>query len=561
MRSLLYFCVLLLINIKFTIGQNDSNKTYFPPLDIPLVLSANFGELRPNHFHMGLDFKTNGKEGLKLYSIDDGYVSRIKVSAFGYGKVIYINHQNGITSVYAHCSQFLGAIDSIVKSTQDINQNFEVEIFPPTNEIKIKKGENFALSGNTGSSTAPHLHFELRNTKTETALNPLKFGFDIIDTKPPEIKNIKLYGLTKEGYRINGKSKILHVSKGKFGYFIDGNFTTIPSDFYYQDGGLGLAFETNDHYNLSTNPLGIYKSLLIVNLDTIFGHKIDSVSFETTKYINSHSDYEEFTLNKRKFQKSFRTQENPLTFYLNDSLGLIKINPKDTLLIHYIAEDSKKNKSEIKFKLTRLEGLNLKDNTLLNASDYLYPNKSFDYKSELISVNIPEGCIYEPIPKKLNIKNGFSIATSATPIQKTVKISLPLNSPIYPIEKYYIASNSSYLSTKFLNGWLNAEAKTLGQYSIKIDTIAPVIIPLNFLKTDTLMKKVLLQWKIKDEKSNLSDYDLFIDSSWVLLQYESKGSYAFYIRPKSLLGKHHLKIIAKDNCKNEAIWEEEITFE
>ena len=509
---------------------------------------------------MGLDFKTNGREGLNLYAIENGYVSRIKVSAFGYGKVIYINHPNGITSVYAHCSQFLGKIDSLVKTTQEKNQNFEVEIFPSINEIQLKKGEKFALSGNTGSSTAPHLHFELRNTKTETALNPLKFGFDIIDSKPPEIKNIKVYGVTKEGYRILGKSKILPVNKGKIGYYIEGDLTTIPSDFYYQDGGLGLAFETNDHYDLAVNPLGIYKSVLIVNKDTIFGHKIDSVSFETTKQINSHSDYEEFTINKRKFQKSFRTQENPLTFYLYDSLGIIKINPKDTILIHYIAEDSKNNKSEIKFKLTRLDGLKLKDNPLI-FNDYLFPNKSFEYKTDLISVNIPEGCIYEPIPKKLNTKNGFSIASSVTPIQKTVKISLPLNSPKYPIEKYYIAANSNYLSTKFLNGWLSAEAKNLGQYSIKIDTIPPVITPLNFLKTDTLIKKESLQWKIKDEKSNLSDYDLFIDSGWVLLQYESKGSYAFYNRPKTLLGKHHLRIFAKDNCKNEAIWEEEITFE
>ncbi len=560
MRLYIFLLFLIVFNSKKIICQVDSLYNYYPPLDIPLVLSANFGELRPNHFHMGLDFKTNGKEGLKIFAIEDGYVSRIKVSAFGYGKVIYINHPNGITSVYAHCSLLLGKIDSIVKLTQEKNQNFEVEIFPLEDEIQLKKGENFALSGNTGSSTAPHLHFELRNTKTETALNPLKFGFDIVDSKPPEIKNIKLYGLTKEGYRIFGKSKILPVNKGKFGYYIGGDFTSIPSDFYYKDGGLGLAFETSDHYDLANNPLGIYKSLLIVNQDTIFGHKIDSVSFETTKHINSHSDYEEFTINKRKFQKSFRTQENPLTFYLNDSLGLIKINMKDTLQIHYITEDSKKNTSEIKFKLTRSDGLELKENNL-NTNEYLYPNKSFEYKTELVSVTIPEGCIYEPILKKINTKNGFSIASSSTPIQKTVKISLPINSPKYPIEKYYIASNSNFLSTKYSNGWLYAEAKNLGQYSIKIDTIAPVIIPLNFLKTDTLIKKEILQWKIKDEKSNLSNYDLFIDSNWVLLQYESKGSYAFYMRPKTFIGKHHLKIVAKDNCKNEAIWEEEITFE
>jgi hypothetical protein len=241
-------------------------------------------------------------------------------------------------------------------------------------------------------------------------------------------------------------------------------------------------------------------------------------------------------------------------------LGIIKINPKDTLQIHFIAEDSKKNKSELNFKVIRLDGLILKDNSL-NLNDYLFPNKSFDYKSELITVSLPEGCVYEPIQKKINTKNGFSIASSITPIQKSVRITIPLNSPKYPAEKYYISANNSYITTKYINGILYAEAKNLGQYSIKIDSIAPIISPLNFTKSDTLLKKEILQWKIKDEKSNLSDYDLFIDSNWVLLQYESKGSFGFYVRPKSLIGKHYLKIVAKDNCKNEAIWEKEITFE
>ena len=172
--SILYF---LIAHSVFTQAQTPGVKDYHPPLGIPLVLTSNFGELRTNHFHMGLDFKTNSKTGYRLYSIDEGYVSRIKVSPYGYGKVIYIDHPNGITSVYAHCSEFKGTIDSLVRQKQIQEQNFEVEIFPGKNVIRVEKGEVIALSGNTGSSTAPHLHFELRDTETEHALNPLHFGF------------------------------------------------------------------------------------------------------------------------------------------------------------------------------------------------------------------------------------------------------------------------------------------------------------------------------------------------------------------------------------------------
>jgi hypothetical protein len=555
--------LLNLIIISFSsFSQIDTTKiNYHPPLDIPLILSANFGELRPNHFHMGIDFKTNGVEGLKLYSIEDGYVSRIKISAFGYGKVVYINHPNGITSVYAHCSALIGKLDSLVKITQEKEMNFEVEIFPKPDEITIKKGENFALSGNTGSSTAPHLHFELRNTKTETALNPLVFGFDIIDTKAPEIKSMKIYALTKEGYRIKGKSKIVPVQKGKYGYYIGGNMTTLPSDFCSPSGGIGLAFETVDYYDKASNSLGIYRSYLLNNKDTIFGQKIDSVSFDNTKQINTHCDYEEFSSNKRKFQKSFKTNSNPLTIYEFDNLGIIKVAPLDSIDLTFISFDSKGNQSKLTFKINILAG---PTNNLpyFISKNYLYPDSSFNISTKKEKIIIQKGTVYEPIPINIPLIKGTNIGTASSSIQKPISIFLPLpeNNKV-PIEKLYISSNSHYLTSKFVNGWLSAESKSLGNFSVKFDTIAPSIAPLNFMYSDSICKKMTLHWKITENKTILSDYDLFIDGNWVLLEFESKGHYAFYRRPKDLIGKHLFKLIAKDICGNVAVWEKEIILE
>ena len=541
-------------------AQTDSISKYSPPLNIPLILSANFGELRPNHFHMGLDFKTNGTEGIKLLAIADGYVSRIKISPYGYGKAVYINHPNGITSLYAHCSSLLGKLDSIVKLTQIKEQNFEIEIFLDENDITIKRGENFALSGNSGSSTAPHLHFELRDTKTETALNPLKFGFNIIDTKAPEIKNVKIYRLTEKGYRIKGKSKIIPVQKGKYGYFIGGDVLYAPSDFCSNEGGIGFAFEVIDHYNQSENPLGLYGSYLIVDKDTIFGQKIDSVSFESSRQINTHSDYEEFVVNKRKFQKSFKTNINSLPIYHNDELGIVNLKQNDTLNISYIAFDTKNNRSELSFKLISLPGI-IGEPYHIQTNDYLLPDSNFIIKNNEVSFSIPKNCVYEPIPKKMKFIKGFSIGDPYAPIQKAIAIKLPLIEYKLPIEKYYISINSKYIPTVFSNGWLCAESKSLGEFTIKTDTIGPVITTLNFLKTDSILKKQILQWKIIENKSSLKDYDLYIDGNWVLLEFESKGSFAYYRKPKDLIGKHLLKIIAKDGCGNNSIWEKEIRFQ
>lgn len=555
-QRLLYQILLLFFSIQLS-AQQDSIPDYHPPLDIPLVLNANFGELRPNHFHMGVDFKTNGITGLKLYSIAEGYVSRVKASPYGYGNVVYINHPNGITSVYAHCSAFIGELDSLVKLTQEKEQNFEVEIFPKPDEIKLARGEHFALSGNTGHSGGPHLHFELRDTKTESALNPLQFGFEISDHIAPEIRNLKIYGVTEKGYLIAGKSKTVPVSKGKYGYYIGGNTTTIPANYCSEHGGIGFSFDVVDHYDKSTNSLGLYGSYLIVNKDTIFEQRLDSVSFDNTRYINSHTDYTEYKINKKEYHKSFRTKENPLTIYKRNNLGIIPFHPLDTFQITYIAFDTKNNKSILNFQVNTLEGAIHPESKFL-TKDYLFPDSSFVFKNNSLSIEVPEGCIYEPTPKYLKTNETISIGTSAIPIQKAITIKRKLSDPTLPTEKYYIASNSSYLATKYYDGWLSAESKSLGVFSIKSDTIAPSIAPLNFLKTDTICKKPTMTWKITENKTSLADYDLFIDGKWYLLEYESKGTYAFFRKPKSLTGKHHLKITAKDACGNISIWEKEL---
>ncbi len=559
---------IILVVLLCFFGQtvySQTKYTYRSPLNIPLAISANFGELRPNHFHMGVDFKTNGVEGLSLFAVEDGFISRVKVSPFGYGKVIYIDHPNGVTSVYAHCSAFKGKLDSIVKLTQEKEQNFEVEIYFTEKDIPVKKGDLIALSGNTGSSTAPHLHFELRDTKTEDALNPLLYGFEIADHKAPEIRGIKVYSLTNEGYQIPGKAKYFKVTKGQFGYYVGGDLISIPSDFSTLLGGIGFAVEVVDFVDGSTNTCGLFGSALKTEKDTLFCQEIKRVSFDETRYINSHKDYVEYTVNKRKFHKSFKTDENPLDMYsCSQNNGVIPVKPGDTLAIHYAAFDLKGNKSELKFKTAVLAGSPNTTATIFPSWKYLFPDSSYHFHSDQAEFYVKEMTFYEPTLKNLSLKGTFSLGDAKTPIQQAITVKLKSSNK--PTSKNYLAVTTAGgrikpLATSIEGDWLTAESMYLGSFSIKTDTLAPSVTPLNFKETDIVTSKKRLTWKVMEYQTLLSDYDLFIDGKWVLLEYEEKSNYVFYDRPSTITGEHELLLIAKDRCGNVKEWRKKIKFQ
>ena len=561
MKNILAPILLLLIIPISAISQIDSNESYHSPLGIPLVLSSNFGELRPNHFHMGLDFKTNLKTGYKLYSIADGSISRIKVSPYGYGRVVYIDHPNGITSVYAHCSEFKGAVDSIVRITQQKEQNFEVEIFPGKGVLKVKKGEVFALSGNSGSSTAPHLHFEIRDTKTEHALNPLVFGFDIADSKAPEIRGVKVYALTKDGYRYPNTSRSKVISKGKYGYYLGADQITIPSKFCSKSGGIGMAFNVIDRLDGANNQCGLYGSTLIVNGDTIFGQRTDRVPFESTRYVNSHKDYEAYATLRKKYHKSFRTKENDLPIYINNELGILHVKPGEELDVNYIAYDVKGNTSALKFKLIIEKGEINSADAIPVREDHLHPSKTYTYTSELKELEFGYATVYEPVSLEKD-KLNYSIAKGATPVNRPYRIKIKhqeIEDGKHYIEVISAKGKKRALTVQYKDGWAYADSKYFGTYQLKRDTIGPKVVSLNITKSGTTTRKNL-QWRISDNGSGIADYDLFIDDEWVLLVYDYKTGLVKYSRPSHVTGKKTVVVRVKDKCGNEREWKRTITF-
>lgn len=566
MKNTLILLLSIITFNKIVCAQPDNNLNYRSPLEIPLIFAANFGELRTNHFHMGVDYKTKHVEGMKIFSVQDGYVSRIKVSSYGYGKAIYINHPEGVTSVYAHCSLFKGKIDSIVKFYQHLQESFEIDIELTADEIKVKKGQVIALSGNTGGSTAPHLHFELRDTKTETALNPLKFGYKIKDSKSPKLSHLKIYSLSKEGYIASDKSFKYKLSLTNSIYFPEQKTIYIPINFLPENGGLGFSFDAYDPYDLSYNKLGIYESKLIINDELMFETKIDSISFDHTRYINTYTDFHEFSNNRRNYHKSFKNLNNPLTIYNDKKNGIIKVKPGDMLNIDYQIFDTEKNKSDVSFKIIITES-NEKNYAVTNFTDddFIDINKPsyFFNKDSSIKIKAKENTFYEPIYFKIKEKNSssdFTFGEKNVPIQKQIDIHIDinkLNSSI--LNKYYLTVNDRYLETMISDSILSVKSKYLGDFRLKTDTIPPKIRQKNFTN-DNVSTYNKIRWEIVDTNSGILDYDIYIDDKWQILEYEYKNNTVTFNIPNSLKGQKEVKIVVTDNCSNIQVWKKKLIF-
>jgi len=300
---------LILFNISTYSQLKLDTLGWIPPVDIPIYLSGNFAELRTGHFHAGIDIKTQGQEGFKIYAVQDGYISRIKVSSGGYGKAIYINHPDGYTSVYAHLKEYNIQLDKYVRAKQYENKSYNINIFPEKGELTVNQGDIIGLSGNSGSSAGPHLHFEIRDTKSSRPINGLFLGYDIKDNIPPRMDYLYVYPQNEQS-TINGKNSNHYYSLKKD----NGNFVLRQGDTLNADGNIGFGLKVNDFLNGSANRCGIYQLKAYTNNTLFFHEKFDGVSFAETRYINSLMDYKVNKERKRKLHKLFIEPNNKFYF-------------------------------------------------------------------------------------------------------------------------------------------------------------------------------------------------------------------------------------------------------
>jgi murein DD-endopeptidase MepM/ murein hydrolase activator NlpD len=562
MRYIGLFSFFLFVVLKSMAQNVTVDSKYHSPLGIPLQLSAIFGDMRPNHFHMGLDFKTNQREGIPIHSISDGFISRIRIAPTGYGRVLYIDHPNGITSVYAHCSSFSGKIMEYLEPFQVEAFSNNIDLKLRKNELPIQKGERIALSGNSGSSTGPHLHFEIRDTKTEHGLNPLLQGFNISDNSPPVIQAIKIYAVDEKGYQIPGKSMIINVQKTKSGYSILGNKINLTKDFIPDYGQLAFAVSGSDPIG-SAGTFGLFENSCLVGNDTLFQSIYNRISFDDSRYVNSHQDLDEYKKSKMRFHKLFKTAHNPLQIYQFEQIGSLKINPKDSLNVEILLKDVSKNTSKLRFSLIASKETPKKSERFYSSKTHFIPDSSYHYRGEQMEIDIEPFTFYEPIKKMNGIQNN-RFGSGEITIQKAFKVTIEPIKNIDPKKQYIqVISNgkTTPLFTKIENQKLLAESKIFGEFTVKIDTTSPKVLPENFKIGDTLIHSNKLIWKVIDSQTDIFNYNILVNGEWQPLDYDLKTNRLIYVRKDSEIKSATIEILVSDNCENIGSWKKNLYFD
>jgi hypothetical protein len=552
----LFFCFLIGSSLY---AQSDFPKDYFsPPLDIPMQLSGNFGELRPNHFHAGFDFKTMQKEGLNVYASADGYVSRIKISTFGNGKTLYISHPNGYTSVYAHLQKAVGSIQELISKTQYKEQSFEIEIFLKPGELTIKKGQIIALSGNSGASEGPHLHFEIRNSKTENVFNPLLFGFDkkLKDVTKPKISGLFVYPL--ELNTVVNKAKrpiLLNLSLQKDGSYV--------SDKVSANGTIGFGIIADDFDDVSRNRNGIYKVQAVLNGLNSFGYQFDTYSFDDMRYVNALIDYSKYKKTQQRVQKLFMKNKYSLNFIKTDeNKGQITPARNFDILYRIEVSDFFDNKTIVNIPIQYDLTLPVIPAEPIVSKYFVKSNKDNIFEKDNVSVFFPAGTFYDDFDLNFDVKNNvLYLHDDTVPAHTNFTISITdSNLSKEQRGKTFIGridgEDINYNYTFRKDSVFTAKLKTLGKYKLVLDTVAPIISITNPIDGKWVISDTV-QLRISDKLSGIKSYNGYLNGKWALFEYDNKTQKLTHHFKDGIVkeGANELKVVVIDNVGNSTTFE------
>ena len=558
MKKLLFIVILHCNFMVFCQGNTPLHTTYpdhyfQKPLEIPLILSGTFGELRTNHFHAGLDLKTQQREGLKVFASASGYVSRIKISHWGYGKAIYITHPNGYTTVYAHLKKFNDRIEKYIKLKQYKKESFEIQVFPSSEEIIITKNELIAFSGSTGGFVGPHLHFEIRDTKTEKPINPMLFGIDIDDAKNPRINALIGYTLDTishiNGIGISQKLSMINLKNGE-----------LLSPKLKAFGKISFGVNGYDQSDNAYNKNGFYNLSMLLNGNKIYGFEASSFAFSESKYINLLIDYERFRNSKQRIQKCFIEPANKLNMYSYPiKNGYLNIEDGYNYTVEIIASDFKGNRQKVTIPIIGKKDT-IKINSILKTTPYKINHTQFHkFQKNNISVAFPKFTFYEDLYLDFEVNDSIvKIHTPTVPLNKKYTLTFDVsNYSEDQKEQLYIASinkngKSNYVKTVKKDSTFYTSINKLGNFTLLKDSLNPKISLHNFKNEQWLTHAKTLKVKISDKETGIKSYRGEIDGKWILMEYNVKnGILTYNFNDKVFItAKHLLKVTVTDNVGN-----------
>ena len=541
--------------LVFLMSYGASAQQYINPMDIPTVLSASFAELRPNHFHGGLDISTP-RVGIPVKSVADGYVSRIKVSPYGYGYGLYITHYDGHTTVYGHLSEYAPKIDSVIRTVQYKLKSFDVDYFLDESQLPVKQGEVVAYSGNTGGSLGPHLHLEVRDTKTEDPLNPLDFlEKNVDDHRAPTVYGIKVYALDDTSAALEKYYELRYIEN-----------KTI--DAY---GHVGFGINAVDFFDVGGRPCGVVEVSLYDDNRLVFQSFLDRMPFDKTRYINSFVDFAEVQSDNRYIQKSFIDPNNKLDIY--KVCRPIIVKPGEIHKIRYELKDFVGNTKTVRFNVRGVAANNFEPKThrgkLLSwARDYVFDTCG-------IKIAIPAGNFYkdeyfEIAKADSNVfkRPLYTVGSRQIPVHNNITLTLPVPEEYLKMlsasklrdKQIFVARTGKKNSIGYVGGTLDGDKITvnpriLGDFLVSVDTVPPRVVSKNSATLLAQTHSVMVG--VSDNMSGIEKYNVYIDGEWKIFEYDYKNARLISQVKKLGLksGTHTLVAKIEDACGNLTEWE------
>lgn len=530
-------------------------KGYFrTPLDIPISLAGNFGELRPNHYHMGFDLKTNHRENLPVHAAADGYIAAVKIEPGGFGRAIYINHPNGFTTVYGHLNAFMPALDAWLKEQQYKQENWRIFLQPPPGLFPVKKGDLIAYSGNTGGSQGPHVHFEIRKTDDDVNRNPMLFGLPLADNTKPTISRLAIYDRRLSLYEQS--PKLVAIKKTAAGY--SGTAVIITGS-----PKISFAISAGDTHSRSTNPNGIFEADLYDNDKPVLGFQMDKISYSNTRNLNAHIDYKTRATGGPFLQQLFQ-----LPGYVNGIYktvggnGAIDISDGAVHAIKIVVKDGYDNQSVL---TTAVKYTGVPSPIVPAAGKLFYPLQMDGMENADCEFFIGDRCLYDSV--HIAYKRTAAAATDVVsgvhgigapyiPLQEAMVVRIkPLlvldaDKRSHVVMQRFTGNKKEVQKVEWQKGWASAKFREMGDFQLLLDETPPEIVPVGFSNGADMSRALRMVFIVKDNLEAFGNFRAELDGKWLRFTNDKGKNFIYIFDEKCPPGEHSLKVSVTDEAGN-----------